>query len=440
MTDSIGGGSLIDEGEAAASFGESFTEFPEKKGDRPKRNRAKAEGEGTAIAEFQDEKSRGRPILTIDTLRDLLIRLKVRVRYNVISKEMDIIIPGFEATVENYHQTAYAWLASHVKATKMDLNMLDDFLLYIAEEQRYNPVTEWIGSKPWDGHSRLGELYDTIEAEDDGLKEKLILRWLLSCVAAAFEPSGLTADGMLVLQGDQGIGKTWWFRKLFPDQAAPYFKDGLELDPRNKDSTKKTLRHWVVELGELDGTLNRTELASLKAFITSGKDVMRMVYARREREMVRRTALCATVNNPFYLKDPTGNRRFWTVACKSVKSYHEIDAQQLWAEVYVLYQDGEKWALNGDEREKVRTHNYEHEILHPAADRVKFSYDWKSTLQFWLTPTQIADEIGFRNPDHAALVAIGSEVIKLNGGKRRRNKRGSLLFVPRLRDLTSFDD
>jgi putative DNA primase/helicase len=209
------------------------------------------------------------------------------------------------------------------------------------------------------------------------------------------------------------------------------FKDGLNLDPHNKDSVKKVVRHWIVELGEIDATFRRADLSALKAFITSDRDVMRMPYSRREQSFFRRTALCGTVNSRFFLHDQTGNRRFWTIACKSVDSYHTIDMQQAWAQVYELYKNGEGWRLTKQELDLVNDVNKEHEMLDYAACKVATFYDWELPCSNWKTVAEIADDLGIRSPTRGDLTSIGMAVAELNGGQRRRGHKGNLLAVPK---------
>src|SRR5690606_9294822 len=130
-------------------------------------------------------------------------------------------------------------------------------------------VVEWVQSKPWDGVSRVQDLYDTVQAKDEWvepdtkqLKETLIKRWMISAIAAAFSPNGVSAEGMLVFQGSQSLGKTSWLKSLTPP-GLELTKDGMLLRPDDKDSVKQVNSFWIVELGELDSTFRRSDLAQL---------------------------------------------------------------------------------------------------------------------------------------------------------------------------------
>jgi putative DNA primase/helicase len=168
----------------------------------------------------------------------------VTIRYNVIKKEEEILIPGESFTVDNRANASLAGLTSWCERFGMPSGKVGDYVTYLADKNLYNPVASWIMSKPWDGKTRIPDLMRTVTAknEDDtetlDLKETLILRWMVSAVAAAFNPTGVSAHGILVFVGDQYLGKTKWFKSLAP---ADFISDGVTLDPKDKDSVKQAV-------------------------------------------------------------------------------------------------------------------------------------------------------------------------------------------------------
>lgn len=373
----------------------------------------------------------GNKNLTIETLTYVLAELKISVKYNVIWKDVEITVPAHESSPDNYYITARALIISELNKRGYRTGDLDNFLLYIADKNKYNSAAEMVLSVPHDGRDRLKSLYDTIDAEDNHAKEVFIFKFLVTVIAAIFEPHGISAAGLLVLQGPQRMGKTWWFRKLFPaDIRDKVFKDGVFINPHDRDDLKKCLRNVVSELGELDGILRKNDIAALKAFVTADRDVIRLPYLRKEQTFPRRTVLCATVNNRNFLSDPTGNGRFWTVACRRIDSYHDIDMQQLWAQVYELYRAGEKWSLTPEELALVNEVNEHHEQADFPSEKVTMFYEWNFPLHEWKTASQIADDIGIRNPTKSDLTAIGMTVRRLNGGVAKRSNGCNIVKVP----------
>lgn len=377
------------------------------------------------------------PIATISNLTEVLRRLSVTIRYNVISKEEETLIPDEAFTQDNKANASLAWIESMCAKYGMPTEKIGQFLTYIADNNPYNPVATWIESKPWDGVSRIGELASTItitsEDEDEWrrtYKETIIKRWLISAVAAAYEPTGISSQGILVLQGGQAMGKTSWFKRLCPSYLQA---DGITLDLRDKDSQLNALAYWLVELGELDATFRRSDIAQLKSFITRDKDVIRVAYAKRKSEYPRRTVFFASVNEQEFLHDATGNRRFWTLQCEGIKYDHKVDMQQLWAEVLSMYKAGEPWSLLPDELKMLNIVNEAFEVVDEIEDQLKTIYAWDTPEGSWrrLTATQIGNELGYAQNVPAKKIA--RFVKKLNGNKGYRTRDRRLLLVPERR-------
>lgn len=389
---------------------------------------------------FPDCGPKGKPIATIENLREGLRRLRVTVRYNVISKEVEILIPGVGFSTDNEGNAAIGWLMSACARFGIPDGKLESFLCYLADQNQYNPVANWITSRPWDGTPRLVQLFDTIKAEGEGmgdanvqyLKECMMLRWMISAVAAAFEPNGVSAHGVLVLQGEQYLGKTKWFKSLVPESLG-VIQDGMSLRPDDRDSVKQAVGFWLVELGELDATFRKADIAALKAFLTRKQDVLRTAYARRESKFARRTVFFASVNPRQFLHDPTGNRRYWTISCTDINSDHGLDVQQIWAEVYeCYYRKGESWFLTKEEHQLLNSHNKDYEVLDPIKERLLTRYDWDAhEIEWrWKTATDVMQEIGFDKPSRADVTQCGQVLQELNGGRSKRGGGKNLQYVP----------
>lgn len=388
---------------------------------------------------FPDATGKGKPLSTIENVREACRRLGVTVRYNVISKEIEILIPGEGFSIDNQANAALAWLTSACMRFGVPTGQLGDFLTYLADRNQYNPVAQWITSRPWDGKPRLQALFNTIKAdgEDDDLsigdlKEAMLRRWLISAVAGAFGPRGVSAHGVLVLQGEQYLGKTKWFKSLVPPELG-VIQDGLMLRPDDRDSVKQAVSYWLVELGELDATFRKSDIAQLKAFITRDRDTLRRAYAKLESHYARRTVFFASVNPRQFLHDPTGNRRYWTISCASIDHDHGLDMQQVWAEVYeTLYRAGEGWFLTQDELAALNAHNKDHEVLDPIRERLLTRFDWNEPdiLWRWMTATDIMLDIGFDKPNRADVTQCGQIIGELNGNRTKKSNGKRLSRVP----------
>jgi putative DNA primase/helicase len=378
-----------------------------------------------------DVTDKGKPLSTIGNLAEITRRLGVIVRYNVISKDEEILIPGLGFSMDNRQNAAVAWITSEAAKFRMPTGNIGDYVTYLAERNQWNPVASWITSKAWDGHDRLSELIATVHATGETtsenvrtMKRAFLTRWMLSAVAGAFRPHGVSAHGVLVFQGDQYLGKTKWFKSLVPEELA-VLQDGVILRPEDRDSVKQCVSNWLVELGELDATFRKSDIAALKAFLTRDKDVFRRAYARKESEFARRTIFFASVNPKEFLHDPTGNRRYWTIECEALDHSHTIDMQQCWAQVYALYCQGEGWFLTADEMEALNSHNKDFEVIDPIEELIRNRLLWGSDEWDWewRSATEILTSLG-RDTCTQSEATRAAHVIRACNGKRSRKANG----------------
>lgn len=394
-----------------------------------------------------DLTNQGKPKSSIRNVEKVCELEGITVRYNVIKKEIEVLIPGAGFSCDNEANAALAYLEDRCIAYDVPIGQLGGYMINIADRNQYNPVTQWITSKPWDGVTRLPQLMSTIKAENEAddpsvstLKEAMLTRWMISAVAAAFEPKGVSAHGVLVLQGNQYLGKTMWFKSLVPADIG-VIQDGLILRPEDRDSVKQAVSFWLVELGELDATFRKSDISQLKSFLTKDKDVLRRAYAKLESYYARRTVFFASVNPRQFLHDPTGNRRYWTISCEYLDHHHTIDMQQCWAEVYEsLYLKGEKWYLTHDEMALLNGHNKDYEVLSPIKERLQTHYDWNAPKSMWrhVTATAVMSEIGFDKPNSRDVTDCGQFMLEFPGVERKRSNGKNLSLMPPIKRANDY--
>ena len=325
----------------------------------------------------------GGPPATIENLLFLIDLARIVVRYNVIKKKTEILIPEVEGSTDNYDNNARTHVCSMAAEHGMPTGSIPAILETIADRNPYNPVVAWIDSKPWDGLDRLPEVCATLTAMEDyppELKVVLIVKWLLSALAAARKPHGFRSRGVLTLQGRQGLGKTAWGRRLISDERLRdlVLKLDHNLDPSNKDSILGAITHWLVEIGELDSSFKR-DIARLKGFLTNEKDKIRRPYAHVEAEYGRRTVFFATVNQADFLVDSTGNSRWWTIPVVEIDYNHDIDMQQVFAQLTVRLDAGDEWWLTPEEECQLDAWNDRHRSFSMIADMLSNLVDWELT-------------------------------------------------------------
>ena len=226
-----------------------------------------------------------------------------------------------------------------------------DALLAVASERAYHPVKEYLDALPeWDGVKRVDTLLtDYLGAEDSAYTRAVIRKTLAAAVARIYQP-GTKFDSVLILNGPQGIGKSTMFARL----AGAWFSDSLTLtDMRDKSGPEKLQGYWILELGELAG-MKKTDVETVKSFLSRVDDKYRASYGLNVESHPRQCVIVGSTNTESgFLRDITGNRRFWPVRVngESVKKPWQIsgeDVLQVWAEAKAVYEGGERLYLEGE--------------------------------------------------------------------------------------------
>lgn len=340
----------------------------------------------------------GRFLNTKDNISGVLQTHGIEVRYNVIKKRMEIEIPNMKFIADMKEEASLIEIEDRCINMGIPHAKVRDYLKILAQE--YNPVKEWIESVPWDGQSRLQAFMDSLTTQESNqLKETIMRKWLISCVAAAYEENGVELEGILVLQGAQGLGKTLWFKRLC-DYEKGWLLEGATLNPSDKDSVKRAVSHWIVELGEIESTFKKSDIDQLKAFVTAKTDELRLPYDRAFTTYQRRTAFYASVNAREFLTDTSGNRRFWVLAVKDIDVNHGVDMQQLWAEVKeTMYIKGQKnWFLSPDERELLQESNEIYRTQSSVEDLLLEHVDFQSVHPKPVQMTKLLRDLGIKSP------------------------------------------
>lgn len=331
----------------------------------------------------------------------------ITVHYNVIKKTVKICLPKPQTFADNGHEASLTEIISLAALNDFYTPHLPGYVAALAEANPYNPVAEWIHSKPWDGQDRIQAIVSTIVAREgfpQALKHALIYKWLLSCVAAATMDKGFKARGVLTLQGPQSCGKTSWLLALVPDpELGPQvIKADHHLDANQKDSVLTAITHWIVEIGELDSSFKK-DIARLKGFLTSDQDKLRRPYGKTDSEYARSTVFSATVNADDFLVDLTGNTRFWTVPVESLNFRHGIDMQQVFAQLEVRLKEGEVWWLTKDEESLLEEHNDDHMSASSIKELLMQHIDPRaesSTIAKYIGAAELLRELDFKEPSN----------------------------------------
>lgn len=243
-----------------------------------------------------------------------------------------------------------------------------------SRENSYHPVKKYIEKEKWDGKLRLNTWLKEAIGCDDNIYTRMVgAKFLIAAVNRIYNP-GCKFDHMMILEGDQGIGKS----TLVEELAGNWYLD-TNFDNKEKELIDIMRTAFIVEISELSG-MTRKDVDWLKAFLTKKVDRARLAYAQRSKDFKRKSVFIGTYNpsgNNSYLTDDTGNRRFWCVECNHINiDYVRKNKHQLWAEAYLRYQDQEQYFITDPDAIKI--------MLNMHQDREMYS-PTHIDIQNWLS-------------------------------------------------------
>lgn len=279
-------------------------------------------------------------------------------RYNIFSSRIEFTRKAPWDNQEIYWTDADTIGCMFYFSNKKHFHVAKDMVLLaaqvVADKNRYHPVQEYLKGIKWDGKPRVDEmLRDYAGAPNTALIREFSKNTMIALVARAMKP-GCQHDHMLVLEGPQGTGKTSFCRIL----GGEWFAD-IKLNPENKDTAQLMHGKWVIEASEM-AFISEKKVEAIKSFITLTHDYIRLPYHRIPMDLARGSGFIGTVNpnkSGKYLTDPTGNRRFWPVMTSKFKLDDlERDRDQLFAEAYARFKDGEKWWITDKELIRLAEH------------------------------------------------------------------------------------
>jgi predicted P-loop ATPase len=255
----------------------------------------------------------------------------------MLHRELPGVDPGTTPTVprEWRDQDTFilqTWLQAQGLRT-VTAAMVDAGVSRLMHEWTYHPVRDWLENLRWDGVSRLETWLSRYLGTPQDPYHAQVGKWfLMTMCRRVFEP-GCRADYMLVLEGPQGIEKSTLLATL--TGSSRWFSDNIP-DIKTKDAAEHLNGRWLIEIAEMD-RFDRTESAAMKAFLSRTTERYRRAYGKRTDDEPRQCVFAGTVNHRSYLKDDTGNRRYWPVAVGKVDLSGMVRVRdQLFAEAWHL--------------------------------------------------------------------------------------------------------
>lgn len=285
------------------------------------------------------------------------------------------------------------WYIEQIYGAKQRTDIESAFSICVMAH-RFNEVRGYIDGLAWDGVKRLDTLLiDYLGAEDTFYTRTVTRKMFVAGVARAMTP-GVKFDNMLILVGAQGLGKSTLLRRM----AHSWFNDSI-CSFEGKEAAELIQGVWLVEISEL-GAFNKSDTKRIKQFLSLESDYYRAAYARNAEERKRKCIFFGTTNDDEFLRDPTGERRYWPVDCdkskqtKSPFSLTEEEIGQIWAEAKVRWVTGEPLYLSPDVEAMAIEKQKQHKEVSSKAGIIKeflakkvpadwASYDIDKRREYW---------------------------------------------------------
>lgn len=315
----------------------------------------------------------GTPAKTLKNFKLILLhdpKLSGRIRLNLFTGRVDVLgtLPWERpSNTPLWNDTDTTELRIYLepicgKATKSDI---DDAVAASAGEIAYHPVRDYLSGLVWDGSPRLDALFIDYLGAPDSVYIRAVTRKSLTAAVARIMAPGIKYDTMPVLIGAQGRHKSTILAKL----GGAWFSDSLKTFD-GKEAMETIQGTWLNEIGEMQA-MERSEITSVKAFLSKQADYYRAAYGRHVSERSRQCVFFGTTNSRDVLTDTTGGRRFWPIdideQARSKNVFRELDAErdQIWAEAVVRWRLGETLHLPEALESSARVEQESHRERHP---------------------------------------------------------------------------
>lgn len=380
-----------------------------------------------------------------------LLRLKhITIRKNIVTKKVDVQGSKELENLDSNSQATY--IRNMTKLYELNLSKQDtnDFLDLIANENSYSPVCDYLMDcyKNYDGKDYITPLFnmlslDTEIPQDVDFCKNLFIKWLLECAILPFNRKTMrklaTQQGVLVLVGGQGVGKTRFPLNTILKDMPEYLITGETIEPKDKDSVLRAIGCWIFELAEFSESSTAKQQDALKSFIDRGKDKIRPPFSPKAIDEPRTCVFYGTTNRTEFMYDQTGGRRWWPLAITKINIDEDFNARQLWGQVMHLWKDEHKepYPLTEEETKKLEKHNnnFSAQSNEELAISEYLDFDMPQEKWEWVSPAKLSNELNglFLNRNYkpeATGMALTAMCRKNRQIEKRRTKKGIEYHLP----------
>lgn len=309
------------------------------------------------------------------------------------------------------------YLSDTYKLPALSKASLEEAIQTVAYAERFHPIKEWLVGLKWDGTPRLDKwLVHAIGETPQSLKNPALFEyltlvgryWLMGMVQRVMEP-GCKFDYCPVLEGAGGLRKSTLVMTL---GGKKYFSDTPFDMSRGKEAQEQVQGIWLYEIAEMSA-MSKADVNAIKAFISSMVDRYRVAYGTTVESFARQCVLVGTTNDDQYLRDRTGNRRFWPIPVRHTINTEWVAKvrEQLFAEAFALYLQGTRYTPTAEQEERLFKPMQDSRLIETAVESRLMQLLTRDAHEASASATGIHVDAKFVRIDQL-VVALGSDVAK----------------------------
>lgn len=372
-------------------------------------------------------------------------------RYNQFSEDIEYMSsPVWDTSIlpdkilDDDDLTDIRYYTSTVHTIEPPKNIVGEACLITSKRNRYHPVKKYIEKEKWDGVPRLDTwLINAVGCVDNAYTRQVSAKFLIAAISRIYNP-GCKFDFMVILEGDQGIGKS----TLVEELAGKWYLD-TNFDNKDKDLVDAMRGAFIVEISELSG-MGKKDVDWLKSFLSKKCDRVRLAYAARTKDFKRKSVFIGTYNpsgNNNYFRDDTGNRRFWPIECTKINvDFVRENKYQLFAEAIERYNKKEPLYIDNEQASIILSEMAaDREVEGPAFVKIK---GWltrnykKEVTAMELLECALGIKTDGRDPKelHSTWTIIGMVMRKLKWKKGTNENRNKYFNPESILIEVGFDD
>ncbi len=386
------------------------------------------------------------PVFTEANFKILLDEYNIKIRFDVIKKVVEIWFGDKKCFDLNHGITRIKLLC---KLNNLESNPVNEVVNLIGTQNTFNSWKDWVYSLPWDGVKRFDEFCTTVQVREEfeKVRELYLKKWFLQLINITClndDEEAKVARMILIFQGKQYSGKTSWFRSLVPPTHNEFVTEGTSLKISDGMAVLKCIQHVIVELGEINSTMKKSDNEELKNFLSSTKDSLNLKYVAYPVTYRRRTVFFGSVNENEFLQDQTDNTRFLCLPIINCNFRHKFDMQQIYAELLELTKTDNNYFLNNQDlaiQQKMNITFKSISVLEEKLNEIfeieKMNDQSKETMEVY-NATNLLEELGFNINQMIHKKNLTNEMAKIldsYGLKRSTNPRGWYMPSKRIQDI-----